>query len=126
MVLKEARGSGTYNGKRSVILVIQRQPGVNVIDTVERIKAALSGLRAAIPPGIDVDIVIDRTRTIRASVNDVQFTLILTIALVVLVSFLFLRNLHRRVNQTPWRGRIAGGSPSSLILMATALRPAIS
>jgi hydrophobe/amphiphile efflux-1 (HAE1) family protein len=90
---EESRGSGTYNGKRSIILVIQRQPGVNIIDTVERIKAALPRLRAAIPPGIDVDIVTDRTQTIRASVNDVQFTLILTIALVVLVIFLFLRNL---------------------------------
>jgi hydrophobe/amphiphile efflux-1 (HAE1) family protein len=90
---EESRGSGTYNGRRSVILVIQRQPGVNIIDTVERIKAALPRLQAAIPPGIEVDIVTDRTQTIRASINDVQFTLILTIALVVLVIFLFLRNL---------------------------------
>jgi multidrug efflux pump subunit AcrB len=80
--------------KRSVILVIQRQPGVNIIDTVERIKAALPRLQAAIPPGIDVAIVTDRTQTIRASINDVQFTLILTIALVVLVIFLFLRDLR--------------------------------
>jgi hydrophobe/amphiphile efflux-1 (HAE1) family protein len=91
---EESRGAGTYNGKRSVILIIQRQPGVNVIDTVERIKAALPRLQASIPPAIDMQIVTDRTQTIRASVSDVQFTLILTIGLVVMVIFLFLRNLR--------------------------------
>ncbi len=90
---EESRGAGTYNGKRSIILIIQRQPGVNVIDTVERIKAALPRLQASMPPAIDMQIVTDRTQTIRASVSDVQFTLILTIGLVVLVIFLFLRNL---------------------------------
>jgi hydrophobe/amphiphile efflux-1 (HAE1) family protein len=91
---EESRGAGTYNGKRSVILIIQRQPGVNVIDTVERIKAALPRLQASMPPAIDMQIVTDRTQTIRASVSDVQFTLILTIGLVVMVIFLFLRNLR--------------------------------
>jgi multidrug efflux pump subunit AcrB len=91
---EEGRGAGTYNGKRSIILIIQRQPGVNVIDTVERIKAALPRLQASIPPAIDMQIVTDRTQTIRASVSDVQFTLILTIGLVVMVIFLFLRNLR--------------------------------
>jgi multidrug efflux pump subunit AcrB len=91
---EESRGAGTYNGKRSIILIIQRQPGVNVIDTVERVKAALPRLQASIPPAIDMQIVTDRTQTIRASVNDVQFTLILTIGLVVMVIFLFLRNLR--------------------------------
>jgi hydrophobe/amphiphile efflux-1 (HAE1) family protein len=94
---EESRGAGTYNGQRSIILIIQRQPGVNVIDTVERIKAALPHLQASIPPAIDMHIVTDRTQTIRASVNDVQFTLILTIALVVMVIFLFLRNLWATV-----------------------------
>jgi len=91
---EEGRGAGTYNGKRSIILIIQRQPGVNVIDTVERIKATLPRLQASIPPAIDMQIVTDRTQTIRASVSDVQFTLILTIGLVVMVIFLFLRNLR--------------------------------
>ena len=90
---EDIRGSGTYNGQPSIILIIQRQPGVNVIDTVEHIKAALPRLKASIPPAIDVHIVTDRTQTIRASVDDVQFTLMLTIALVVMVIFLFLRNL---------------------------------
>jgi hydrophobe/amphiphile efflux-1 (HAE1) family protein len=94
---EELRAAGTYNGKRSVVLVIQRQPGVNIIDTVERIRAALPRLRESIPPAIDIDIVTDRTQTIRASVADVQFTLILTIALVVLVIFLFLRSLSATI-----------------------------
>jgi hydrophobe/amphiphile efflux-1 (HAE1) family protein len=90
---EDIRGSGTYNGKRAIILIIQRQPGANVIDTVEHIKAAIPQLKASIPAAIDVSIVTDRTQTIRASVEDVQFTLMLTIALVVMVIFLFLRNL---------------------------------
>jgi hydrophobe/amphiphile efflux-1 (HAE1) family protein len=89
---EEARASGTYNGEPSIILIIQRQPGVNVIDTVEHIRAALPRLQASIPPGIDIHVVTDRTQTIRASVNDVEFTLVLTIGLVVMVIFLFLRN----------------------------------
>jgi hydrophobe/amphiphile efflux-1 (HAE1) family protein len=91
---EEARASGTYNGEQSIILIIQRQPGVNVIDTVEHIRAALPRLQASIPPGIDIHVVTDRTQTIRASVNDVEFTLVLTIGLVVMVIFLFLRNFN--------------------------------
>src|SRR5580692_2912358 len=85
--------AGWSNGKRSVFLVVFKIPGVNVINTVEAIKATLPGLQAAIPPTIHVDILSDRTTTIRASVHDVEFTLMLTIALVVMVIFVFLRNL---------------------------------
>jgi multidrug efflux pump subunit AcrB len=94
---EESRGAGTHNGKRSIILIVQRQPGANAIATVERIKAALPRLQASIPPAIDMHIVTDRTQTIRASVNDVQFTLVLTIILVVMVIFLFLRDLRATV-----------------------------
>ena len=94
---EESRASGTYNGESAIILIIQRQPGVNVIDTVERIKTALPRIAAAIPPAIDIAVVTDRTQTIRASVNDVQFTLILTVGLVVMVIFLFLRSLWATV-----------------------------
>jgi hydrophobe/amphiphile efflux-1 (HAE1) family protein len=83
----------TFNGQPFVGVTVQRQPGANVIDTVERLKAALPRAQASIPPAIDLTIVSDRTQTIRASVNDVQFTLALTACLVVLVIFLFLRNL---------------------------------
>jgi HAE1 family hydrophobic/amphiphilic exporter-1 len=81
------------NGKRSVFLVVFKIPGANVIDTVEAIKKALPTLQAAIPPNIKISILSDRTTTIRASVRDVEFTLMLTIALVVMVIFVFLRNL---------------------------------
>src|SRR6202034_4562170 len=81
------------NGKRSVFLVVFKIPGANVIDTVEAIKKALPVLQAAIPPNIKISILSDRTTTIRASVRDVEFTLMLTIALVVMVIFVFLRNL---------------------------------
>ncbi|WP_305806666.1 efflux RND transporter permease subunit, partial [Stenotrophomonas sp. YIM B06876] len=87
-----AQGSGIHNA-RAILLVIFKQPGANVIDTVDKIKAALPRLRAAIPPTVEVHTLVDRTQTIRASVHDVEFTLLLTIALVVLVIFLFLRNV---------------------------------
>jgi HAE1 family hydrophobic/amphiphilic exporter-1 len=81
------------NGKRDVFLVIFKQPGSNVIKTVQKIKQALTHLEAAIPQTIHVTVLSDRTTTIRASVDDVQFTLMLTIALVVMVIFAFLRNV---------------------------------
>jgi hydrophobe/amphiphile efflux-1 (HAE1) family protein len=84
--------AGWFNQQRAIILAIQRQPGANVIETVDRIKAMLPVLEASIPSAIKVSVVSDRTATIRASVADVQFTLLLTVALVVMVIFLFLRN----------------------------------
>jgi hydrophobic/amphiphilic exporter-1 (mainly G- bacteria), HAE1 family len=80
------------DGKRGVFLVIFKEPGSNVIKTVERIKQELVHLQAAIPPNIHVTIASDRTTTIRASVSEVQFTLMLTVALVVMVIFIFLRS----------------------------------
>jgi hydrophobe/amphiphile efflux-1 (HAE1) family protein len=78
---------------RGVILIMFKQPGANVISTVERIKAALPRLEASIPPAIHVQTIVDRTQTIRASVDDVEFTLLLSIALVIMVIFIFLRSL---------------------------------
>jgi hydrophobe/amphiphile efflux-1 (HAE1) family protein len=86
-----------YNQKRAVMLAIQRQPGANVIETVNRIKAMMPVLQASIPPAVKVNIISDRTETIRASVSDVQFTLLLTVALVVMVIFIFLRNFWATV-----------------------------
>jgi hydrophobe/amphiphile efflux-1 (HAE1) family protein len=77
----------------SIILVIFKQPGANVIDTVDHIKAALPRMTAAIPPAVKIDVASDRTTTIRASVADVEFTMLLTIALVIAVIFLFLRSV---------------------------------
>jgi len=85
--------AGWYNKQRAIILPILRVPGANVIQTVDNIKHLLPQLEASIPPAIKVSIASDRTTTIRASIQDVRFTLILTIALVVMVIFIFLRNL---------------------------------
>ncbi|WP_369721908.1 multidrug efflux RND transporter permease subunit [Bradyrhizobium sp. LLZ17] len=85
------------NKQPAIILAIQRQPGANVIQTVDLIKSQLPQLQAALPPGIKLDILSDRTQTIRASVSDVQFTLLLTVALVVMVIFVFLRNFWATV-----------------------------
>ncbi len=85
--------AGWQNGKRGIILQIFKQPDANVIETVERIKAALPQLEASIPPSVRVSVIVDRTQTIRASLHEVQFTLLLCVGLVVMVIFLFLRNL---------------------------------
>jgi hydrophobe/amphiphile efflux-1 (HAE1) family protein len=89
--------AGWYNNQRAVILAIQRQPGANVIDTVNQVKAMMPVLQASIPPAVKVSIISDRTDTIRASISDVQFTLVLTVALVVMVIFVFLRNFWATV-----------------------------
>ncbi len=85
------------DGGPSVYLVVYKLPGANVIETVDRVLATLPQLQASIPPAIKIQVVVDRTSTIRASVEDVEYTLMLTICLVVLVIFLFLRNLWATV-----------------------------
>ena len=95
--VENVRLAGWVNGKPSVILDIQRQPGANIIETADRVKALLPRLRASIPPSVKVNVLTDRTQTIRASVHDVQFTLMLTIGLVVLVIFIFLRKFWATV-----------------------------
>jgi HAE1 family hydrophobic/amphiphilic exporter-1 len=89
--------AGWYNRQRAIILPILRVPGANVIKTVDNIKHMLPQLEASIPPAIKVSIASDRTTTIRASISDVRFTLMLTVALVVMVIFLFLRNFWATV-----------------------------
>jgi multidrug efflux pump len=91
--VENTKQAAWMNGQPSVIVNIQRQPGANIIAVVDRIKALLPQLRASLPSAVDVSILSDRTTTIRASVTDVQFELMLTIALVVMVMFVFLRNL---------------------------------
>jgi len=85
------------NSTPAVILNIQRQPGANIIQVVDRVKQLLPQLKANLPASMDVSILTDRTTTIRASVRDVQFSLMLTIALVVLAIFLFLRNVYATI-----------------------------
>ena len=90
---QDTKQAAWADGKRGIFLVIYKQPGANVVATVDRILAELPQLKAAIPPALNIFILSDRTQTIRASVRDVQFTLLLTIALVVMVIFVFLRNV---------------------------------
>ena len=94
---EDAKKAAWASGKRGVFLIVFKQPGANVIETVDRIKEQLPRLRAAMPPSIKVEILSDRTQTIRASVEDVQFTLLLTIGLVVAVIFAFLRTFWATV-----------------------------
>ncbi len=90
--VENIRAAGYLNGKAAIPLVIFRQPGANIIQTVDRVKAALPSLKASVPAAINMQIVLDRTQTIRASVREVERTLVIAILLVVLVVFLFLRN----------------------------------
>jgi multidrug efflux pump len=90
--IEDLRNSGYANGKPAVNISIARQPGANIMKTVDNIKAILPELRAVIPPAASLEVTSDRTITIRASVHDIEFTLVLTVALVVMVIFLFLRN----------------------------------
>ncbi|HVT53041.1 MAG TPA: efflux RND transporter permease subunit [Dongiaceae bacterium] len=94
---EDAKQAAWADNKRGVFLVIFEQPGVNVIETVDRVMGSLPRLEQALPPGIKIGVISDRTQTIRASIHDVQFTLLLTIALVVMVIFLFLRSLWATV-----------------------------
>jgi multidrug efflux pump len=86
--------AGWSNQSRAIILNVQRQPGANVIQVADRVKALLPQLKSSLPQGIDIKILSDRTETVRASVEDVERTLVITIGLVVLVIFAFLRNLR--------------------------------
>ena len=86
------RNGGYLNGKPSIVLIVFRQPGANIIQTVDRIRSQLGFLKATIPEGIEMTVVMDRTTTIRASVNDVERSLIISVVLVILVVFLFLRS----------------------------------
>jgi multidrug efflux pump len=86
------RNAGYLNGKQSIVLIIFRQPGANIIQTVDRIRSQIPFLKASIPQGMDMTVVMDRTTTIRASVHDVERSLTLSVFLVIVVVFLFLRS----------------------------------
>jgi multidrug efflux pump len=98
--VEDVRSWGLANGKPAIVVVIFRQPGANIIEAVDRVRALLPELQASIPQGIQISIMIDRTPTIRASIADVELTLLISIVLVVLVVFVFLRN--------PWATLIPG------------------
>ena len=108
--LENDKVGGWYQGKPAVVIDVQRQPGANVIETVERMQRELPRLQRAMPAGVELTIVSDRTDTIRASIHDVQFTLVLSVVLVVLVVLLFLRTI---------RATIIAGVALPLSLIAT-------
>ncbi len=95
--VEDLRNAGISNGKRAVLLVIFRQPGANIISAVDNVRQLLPELQASISPAIKLDVVMDRTLTVRASVRDIEFTLIISVILVVLVVFVFLRNLRSTI-----------------------------
>jgi multidrug efflux pump len=90
--VQDVRNAGSANGRPSVLIIINRQPNANIIETVDAITELLPQLRASIPSAIDLSVMMERTTTIRASLRDVERTLIVSVSLVVLVVFLFLRN----------------------------------
>jgi len=92
--VENLRNQGLSNGQPAVLVILYRQPGANIIDTVDRVKAVLPQLQASIPHAINVYLMMDRTTTIRTSLHDVERALLIAIALVILVVFLFLRNLR--------------------------------
>ncbi|MGD0673846.1 MAG: multidrug efflux RND transporter permease subunit [Polyangiaceae bacterium] len=95
--VENAQLAGWAGAQRAIILNVQRQPGANVIQVADRVKGLLPQLRASLPQGVDVKVLSDRTETVRASVEDVERTLVITVALVVAVIFLFLRNVRATV-----------------------------
>src|SRR6202035_1412760 len=108
--VEDVRNAGVVDGTPSVLIIIFRQPGANIIATVDRVLADLPQLQASISPAIKMSVVLDRTTTIRASVNDVELTLLISIALVIMVVFFFLRN---------WRATVIPGVVVPISLIGT-------
>jgi multidrug efflux pump len=108
--VQDLRNAGSSNGKPSVLIIIFRQPNANIIETVDSVTAMLPELRASIPNAINLDVVVERTTTIRASLHDVERTLILAVCLVVLVVYLFLRD---------WRATLIPSVAVPVSLIAT-------
>jgi len=92
--VEDLRNAGMANGKPSVLLIMNRQPNANIIETVDRVRALIPNLKASIPAAINMGVVLDQTTTIRASLHDVEKTLVISIALVIMVVFIFLRNVR--------------------------------
>ncbi len=95
--VEDVRNIGLANGKPAVLIIVFRQPGANIIATVDHVRAALPQLKLAISPAIGLDIVMDRTTTVRASVSDIERTLIISVILVILVVFAFLRTFRATI-----------------------------
>jgi multidrug efflux pump len=108
--VEDVRNAGMVDGTPAVLIIIFREPGANIIQTVDRVTAAMPQLQASISPAISMSVVLDRTTTIRASVNDVELTLLISVLLVILVVFVFLRN---------WRATVIPGIVVPISLIGT-------
>ncbi|HET7040845.1 MAG TPA: efflux RND transporter permease subunit, partial [Gemmatimonadales bacterium] len=95
--VQDVRTAAWYNGTRGIVLAVQRQPGTNTVQVAERVRAAMEGIRAQLPASVQINVLYDRSLSIEESVNDVKFTLMLTVALVIMVIFLFLRSLSATI-----------------------------
>jgi len=95
--VEDLRNAGIANGKRAVLIILYRQPAANIIETVDRVRELIPQLQASVPAAINLSVVLDRTTTIRASLRDVEITLMISIGLVILVVFVFLRDLRSTV-----------------------------
>src|SRR5690348_17047972 len=95
--VQDNKNASWFNGERSIVLAVQRQPGTNTVAVADAVKGAIAGMRSEIPPAVQIHTLYDRSVSIKESVNDVKFTLMLTLGLVVMVIFLFLRNVPATV-----------------------------
>ena len=114
------KAAAWYNGERSIILAVQRQPGTNTIEVVNGVKELLTSFRAQIPAAVNISVMYDRSVSIRDSISDVKFTLLLTVALVVMVIFVFLRNISATLIPSLAAAALRSSAPSpSCICSAT-------
>ncbi|HEX7918880.1 MAG TPA: efflux RND transporter permease subunit, partial [Gemmatimonadales bacterium] len=95
--VQDVRSAAWYNGTRGIVLAVQRQPGTNTVQVAARVRAAMDRIRSQLPASVQIEVLYDRSLSIEESVNDVKFTLMLTVALVVMVIFLFLRSLSATI-----------------------------
>jgi multidrug efflux pump len=95
--VEDIRTGGLANGKPAVLIIVYRQPGANIIDTVDRVLELLPSFRASFPPSVNVSVVLNATTTIRASVRDIELTMLISIGLVILVVFVFLRSVRSTI-----------------------------
>jgi multidrug efflux pump len=95
--VQDVRNAGTFNGEPAILLIVFKQPGANIIETVDAVRAAIPQMQASIPQSLQLHVSMDRTPTIRASLKEVEHTLVISIALVVMVVFVFLRNVSATI-----------------------------
>ena len=111
--VQDTKRASWFNGERAVVLAIQRQPGTNTVAVAERVKAEVADVCGArFPPSVEIATLNDRSVTVKASVDDVKFTLFLALCLVVMVIFLFLRNLRATVDPEPRAPDVASSARS--------------